>query len=822
MRVQSEPPFIAALALAALLGAGCLDLTAPQNTLQFDFGGDQNNATPGACTADAQCPVQQVCQSGACVAGCRTSADCREGELCIGEPRQCTVGGECVRDADCPAALPRCHPTLLLCVSCFLALDCPEGEVCNIDPACAEGGRECRAEDFTCGGCTRDDQCAPAACDLDTGQCVECADDAGCPEGLFCDTERSRCTGCATDAHCAESPIGPACLLDDAGGRCVPCVTDAHCGDEGTCDRNTLTCAGCRADADCRGGDLRCNLSTGLCYDLACTFDDAPALLELALEATLPAPWLNGPPVVAPLIDGNNDGVRDSRDPAQLGAVMSPPTASGLAVRVTTLGDQTVWTTSAANGGALGLAFIDVDADGLPEAVAARAGRLALHDRAGSTLHTSGNLNPNLPTLADVDQDGFAEIIAGGALFSEIAERTWLGAAHRGGHSGLPGYGFAAALDALPGLEIIAGGTIYSPQGEVICESGEDGFAALADLDRDGSPEVVIASAGGALRAQRIDCTPLWGPTAPPGAEPAGGGPPVIVDLDRDGALDVLAVVGSSSVVALRADGALLWRAELVSAHPAAGVSAADLDGDGAVEVLVSDSEGLKLLRGADGALLTASPHGRSALPLAAPVVADVDVDGAAEVVIASKRAGADDALVVLGDVRDRWPRTRNLWSQHPWISVGVTDTLQAPAALPRWWTQGAGFGVQTTQGDARPAPNLIARVDASSYDTRECPDRFAFTLQLTNRGAALVEPGTRLRVGFPDSAAPPVLDSFIAEGLLPGQRRDVQLTLDDLRGPVTLQLSARRPEDDEAQLPECSLDDNVILLDDAGCPDPF
>jgi len=813
-----------ALIGSAALSAGCLDLAAPQNTLQFQFPGqdDANNGGQG-CTSDANCPLGQVCQANACVVGCRTNTDCNAGELCIGEPRKCTVGGDCIQDADCPATAPRCHPALLLCVSCLLSIDCPGDEVCSVEPECSGGARSCVVGDFSCGGCTSDAQCAPATCDLDTGACVDCTSDAACPIGKYCDTERNICTGCTTDAHCEGNPDGPACLVDELGSYCVPCTRDSHCGAEGTCNQDTSTCTGCRSDSDCLGEGLRCNGVTGLCWDSGCTFRDVPELIELTVEASFAAPYVASAPLVAPLVDRTGEGVRNERDTAQLFVPMRPPSGAELAFRVLTLQDQTVWTTSAIAGGARFAAVGDLDGDNQPETVVVRGDRVTIHDRAGSTLATSGFQTGNVPTLFDVDQDGYGEILAGAALYSEVAERVWIGTAHQGGHGGHPAFATAAQLDGAEGLEVIAGGTIYATQGEVVCTEGEDGFGALVDLDGDAEPELVVVSDRGAVRALTADCRLLWGPLTF-GAEAADGGPPLLADVSGDGAPDIVFVASPTLLVALDGAGGTLWTAPLTDAHPAAGVSAADLDGDGVREVLVSDAEGLRVLRGTDGYLLTSSPEGRARLALASPVVADIDIDGAVEIVVASTRGGQGDRVVVLGDVRNRWTAGRNLWNQLPYIPEAIASNLHIPAAPAPSWQGSNVFRAQPTSSADSPAPNLRIELQDGALDNSECPDRYRVTVRVYNRGALTVPSGVLLSARWPDpgQGLTPLLETTTRTELSPGDDERVVMVFDDLMGPVSFEVVARRADEDTFASPECRDDDNVILVEGAGCDDTF
>jgi hypothetical protein len=143
---------------------------------------------------------------------------------------------------------------------------------------------------------------------------------------------------------------------------------------------------------------------------------------------------------------------------------------------------------------------------------------------------------------------------------------------------------------------------------------------ALGDLDNDGIPELVAFAHGDVVRAYEHDGTPKW-TSAPIGAA-ATRGALAIADLDADGSPEVLA-----SGSALSADGQVLWTA------PDGGWSyvtpvAVDLDDDGLLEVIYGKSAYHH-----DGTLY----YTNDALPVQGlPQVADLDEDGLPEILIAN------------------------------------------------------------------------------------------------------------------------------------------------------------------------------------------
>ena len=231
------------------------------------------------------------------------------------------------------------------------------------------------------------------------------------------------------------------------------------------------------------------------------------------------------------------------------------------------------------------------------------------------------------PTLADLDGDGRLEVIAG-SFSHKIFVWRWNGAV-------LPGW----PRDVWDGVA---------------------STAAVGDVDRDGSPDIVIGSdvandcgncqpfgamaRGGLVHALRVDGTEL-----PGWPQPTSGfawSSPALADLDRDGGLEIVSGSGffpsseprGRSLYAWRGDGRLMWRFDapnVIIGSPAV----ADLTGDGYPEIAVGDMSGNMYLLTWYGAVVWSRngvsanvPNGNGAY-FFGPMLADVTGDGVAEVV---------------------------------------------------------------------------------------------------------------------------------------------------------------------------------------------
>src|SRR5262249_41624663 len=149
--------------------------------------------------------------------------------------------------------------------------------------------------------------------------------------------------------------------------------------------------------------------------------------------------------------------------------------------------------------------------------------------------------------------------------------------------------------------EVVVGDAAIEPDGSLLWQTGgEDGYTAVADLDGDGRPEVVVAGADGDVRALvGASGKTLW-TRAVPGVDGYGAtiGPPSVADFEGDGRREI-AVPIRGGVVLFDASGEILWTFTRGSSFGWwDGVSAFDLDGDGAWEVVDHGEDAVYILRG--------------------------------------------------------------------------------------------------------------------------------------------------------------------------------------------------------------------------------
>ena len=311
-------------------------------------------------------------------------------------------------------------------------------------------------------------------------------------------------------------------------------------------------------------------------------------------------------------------------------------------------------------------------------------------------------------------------------------------------------------------LELLAGSTVYDHTGNVLWDAGNDGHAAVADLDRDGSPEIVVVhlrsfsvydTSGSVLLSEDFsaDCSSSGG----------CGGPPTLADFDGDG-FPELGVAGSATYTVWDIDIAAGMRRSSGRHHrrPVFRVDRClvfDFEDDGIAEVVFADENRFYVWRGTDGADqlgsagLDPSDHA-SGTANEHPSLADVDGDGSTEIILASnwwaESSGPSSSdwhgvRAIGSGSGDAWADSRPVWNQHAYFMAHINDDLSVPGSWPAHWTTSNTFrAAQQVSIDSEPGAPLADLVAGEIHGT--CFDCAAQTLHVfaTVGNAGLADSG--------------------------------------------------------------------------------
>ncbi len=798
---------VALLSLFAALASGC------------DCAGPVTHGIGTTCASGSDCDPGLVCRNQVCVqatdggsvsdgaidGSTRDSATCdvpcQHGHLC------CAAGQECVDDLSCAptCANTRCGDNHLTC--------CGAGQVCLDDVVCAAS---CSAGHALCG----------AALDLccDAGQaCVDHAcvtPGAPCTNDYDCLTDNTYCE--PTIGHCLGNPAGPLC-------------------------------------------------------EVRPMFDRIALAVEWHWQGVMVGTKLYVNVTSTPAIgDVNGDEIPDVVVPAYTGSDLNDATLVALS------GDDghLLWHVEGVNApeaiSAVALGNLDTSDAALEIVYKLASGPLRVLDGDGTTelaRQTTGTVSSHRwgASLADMDHDGDVEIVAGCHVlaFEHAASGTGfvLRTIFDGGACSESSQGFAAVavanLDTDPELEITSGGSAYDLSGtQFWTTTGAAGLPAVADLDADGTPEVVNVIGGrvivrnGRTGAVHVGAGGDWlnlDVTIPGGGN---GGAPTIADFDGDGLPEISAAGQGRYAVydldcvpaAMRRPGRasgdcmpgstnfLRWSAVTQDiSSSVTGSSVFDFQGDGIAEVVYNDECWLHVYDGSTGMEVLMMPRPNSSrTALEYPIVADVDHDGNSEIVVPANNdqavtrdhcppaymtalgtvpaefASGTHGVYSFGDPNDRWVRTRPIWNEYAYHVTNVDDHGGVPMSELDNWTQPGLNDYRTNVQGAGVfnAPNLtvtlsvVAQCNVSSM---------ILSAVITNAGSRGVPAGVLVQL-YQTTPGPEMLvgTAMTMGPLLPGGSERVTVTVTGVPNETDLVYEVR-VDGASSTMPvtECHEDDN-------------
>jgi hypothetical protein len=427
-------------------------------------------------------------------------------------------------------------------------------------------------------------------------------------------------------------------------------------------------------------------------------------------------------PMVINLTDDNNDSRVDENDVPEVLFVsfdtylISDPTASRPGVLRVLTGDTgaerfSVTAVRFAESGQIAVG--DLDADGYPEIVGSMyvptpagtgtgnfmnrysTGNLVALDRFGNLLWTSDAWswpshvlwNAASPFLADLDGDGFSEIILGREVFDHRGRKLWTGMGSHGLTAGAGPQSVVADIDLDGTPEVIAGDTAYRADGTIMWQAtyngnniGEGGVSVGMLDPNDSFPQIALDN-GSTLYVIDHLGNVQWQRDALGAGSPSAA-LPVIADFDADGDADVAVANGMNHIV-YTGTGGDIFSGPVMDETCCSAISTFDFEGDDIFELILTDFGQIYAYRGNSGALIYSAPR-VNPTNLEMPVIADVDNDRKAELVVAYfDTLGGAGGVTAWSNVGDNWVAAPRIWNQQAFHVTNIAEN----GAIPRVMT---------------------------------------------------------------------------------------------------------------------------------------
>ncbi len=603
----------------------------------------------------------------------------------------------------------------------------------------------------------------------DAGLCGQgCGGGGACIAGSCCPAVQ------ACGAVCCDA--SDVCLFDACVTPGAPCTSNGNCPEGDYCEPSLGGGDGGASPAPAPGC-VEPPPAIGRCLPLPCDGGSCGSACQVIPPLQLPlhpvVKWSWGPnareypdsidvwstPTVGRLYDANCDGVIDDLDPPDVVFVSGnafrtccscgPPDSctTGVLRMLNGRTGEEIWSLPSVrpDAGFLGfsIALGDIDGVGRMQIVAVTGDGYVVLIRGDGTLERTSD-QPIVwnkwngwgggLAVADLGGTGHPNIIYGSQVFStEDGGITleWSGgtggclenrcaATDAGTYTTGMGGGIGQALSIVADLDgkgpdVIGGNTAYRADGGVLWYRADlpDGYNAVADLNGDGVPDVVLVANGQVWVLDGPTGATELGPFTLPGT--GGGGPPTIASFDGDGGRQIgVAQATYYSVLTPDYDAGtldLLWKMPNHDFSSAiTGSTVFDFEGQGRPSVIYGDECFLWVFDGPTGAIRFATPHD-SFTATESSMVADVDGDGRAEILMVSNGAvgwgcnvapwnqpdpdagrpawtfapdgGRYRGITAFGDSANGWVGTRTLWNEHAYHVTNICDDTDDACAPP-------------------------------------------------------------------------------------------------------------------------------------------
>ena len=389
---------------------------------------------------------------------------------------------------------------------------------------------------------------------------------------------------------------------------------------------------------------------------------------------------------------------------------------------------------------------------------------------------------------------------------------------------------------------------------------GADGYPAVADMDGNGQPEVVLF-AERTLRILDGQTGELWcgvdptgdacddddslrtQPTPDPSGTGGRGGPPTVADFSGDGRPEV-GVAGNSYYTVFdinrpgfgdddspeEIDEDLLdefgqddpelgeifirWYHPSQDASQATGSSVFDFQGDGSASVVYNDECYLRVYSGYDGEI-ELKLQNSTGTRIEYPIVVDVDENGRSEIVVSANDQSRDcddwepddpyerrSGIYVYEDPNELWVHTRSIWNQHAYSIDNIHDDGSTPDLVDDWWETHNTFRANRQGEVPLHAPDVT--VSSVQADDVLCPQQpIEFRATIENQGKRVITEGLPVSLYNADTGellATKVLDESISPGGMVEVRFEYEIPSADINNDVTYTIVANDEDAEDGE----------------------
>lgn len=320
-------------------------------------------------------------------------------------------------------------------------------------------------------------------------------------------------------------------------------------------------------------------------------------------------------------------------------------------------------------------------------------------DSAGCAYKNDSGCFWSQATVADMNNDGQLDLVAGNVIYDVDITNT----------TGAAGNSLNVMMQA----------------DSSVADAG-DGYTAVADMDLDGYPDVIVARTTGNQSGQsRVY---VWNSQTGEVMSMMSGigtgtSAPMIGDIDSDGAPEIVIQNGNLRAFDFDSVSGLTekWNINTNDGSSQTSLSMFDFNNDGRQELVYRDETHLRII---DGGGTTATNLATfpcvSGTATELPVIADIDGSREARILVTCGvgNASNNSALRAFEAAGDPWANTRPVWNQQAYFAAHVNNDLSIPSEQAPHWRAFEDPLQQCSDGVNRPMNSFQQQMTDLDPDT--------------------------------------------------------------------------------------------------------